>query len=135
MQIPLLRPGTGHSSTSDAGAAVPLAAPAEQRANVVQRVIDAVDALVVVALPEGNLWLWNQRCDETSGVPLVEVAGKSLWSVLRLSPNVLAEAQGSFDRLVSGTERSIELQAQWLRKDGRKARVSWTAPLVGMDGF
>ena len=85
---------------SDAGAAVPSAAPAEQRANVVQRVIDAVDALVVVALPEGNLWLWNQRCDETSGVPLAEVAGKSLWSVMRLRPNFRAVAQESFARLI-----------------------------------
>jgi PAS domain S-box-containing protein len=114
---------------------VPSAAPAEQGANVVQRVIDAVDALVVVALPEGNLWLWNQRCDETSGVPLAEVAGKSLWSVLRLRPNFRAVAQKSFDRLVSGTERSVELQAQWLRKDGRKARVSWSARLVDVDGL
>jgi PAS domain S-box-containing protein len=114
---------------------VPSAASAEQGANVVQRVIDAVDALVVVALPEGNLWLWNQRCDETSGVPLAEVAGKSLWSVMRLRPNFRAVAQESFDRLISGTERSVEFQAQWLRKDGRKARVSWSARLVDVDGF
>jgi two-component system, cell cycle sensor histidine kinase and response regulator CckA len=135
MQISFLRRRIGRSSMSDAGAAVPSAAPAEQRANVVQRVIDAVDALVVVALPEGNLWLWNQRCDETSGVPLAEVAGKSLWSVMRLRPNFRAVAQESFARLISGTERSVDFQAQWLRKDGRKARVAWAARLVDVDGF
>ena len=135
MQIPFLRRGTGRSSTSDASAAVPSAALAEQRANVVQRIIDAVDALVVVALPEGNLWLWNQRCDETSGVPLAGVAGQSVWWVMRLRPNLRAVAQDSLDRLISGTERSVEFHTQWLRKDGRKARVSWTARLVDIDGF
>src|ERR1035437_7612530 len=135
MRIPFLRRGTGRSSTSDAGTAVPSAAPAQQRANIVQRIIDAVDALVVAALPEGNLWLWNQHCDDTSGVPLAEVAGKSVWSVMRMRPSFRVAAQEAFDRLISGTERSVEFQAQWLRKDGRKARVSWTARLVDIDGF
>ena len=135
MQIPFLRRGTGRSSISGASAAVPSASLAEQRANVVQRVIDAVDALVVVSLPEGSLWLWNQRCAETSGVPLTGVVGQSVWSVMRMRPNLQAVAQDSFDRLISRAERSVEFQAQWLRKDGRKARVSWTARLVEVDGL
>ncbi len=102
---------------------------------MVQRVVDAVDALVVVATPEGNLWLWNQRCDDTSGVPLAAVAGQSLWWVMRLRPNLRSAAQESLERLISGAERSIDFQAQWLRKDGRKARISWTARLVDLDGF
>ncbi len=97
---------------------------------VVQLVIDAIDALVVVADRHGCLWLWNQRCDETSGVPLSDMAGKSLWSVMRLRPSARLAAQQAFARLLSGEERSVALQAQWLRKDGRKARVSWTARLV-----
>jgi two-component system, cell cycle sensor histidine kinase and response regulator CckA len=110
-------------------------ARAVAHAAVVQRVIDAVDALVVVASPECTLWLWNRRCDATSGVPIGEVAGKPLWSLMRLRPNLRGPAQQAFDRLISGQERSVEFQSQWLRKDGRKARVSWTARLVdGGDG-
>src|ERR1035437_4464638 len=135
MQIPFLRRGAGRSSISGASAAVPSAALAEQRADVVQRVIDAVDALVVMSLPEGSLWLWNQRCAETSGVPLTGVVGQSVWSVMRMRPNLQAVAEDSFDRLTSRTELSVEFQAQWLRKDGRKARVSWTARLVEVDGL
>jgi PAS domain S-box-containing protein len=97
-------------------------------------VIDAVNALVVVASIECTLWLWNQRCDATSGVPLDEVAGKPLWSIMRLRPSLRAQAQEAFDRLISGAERSVEFQAQWLRKDGRKARMSWTARLVEYAG-
>jgi two-component system cell cycle sensor histidine kinase/response regulator CckA len=97
---------------------------------MVQRLIDAVDALVVVAATDCTLWLWNERCDATSGVPLADVAGKPLWSVMRLRPNLSAVAQDAFDRLISGEERKVEFRAQWLRKDGRKARVSWTASLV-----
>ena len=97
---------------------------------MVQGLIDAIDALVVVASPDCCLWLWNQRCDATSGVPLGEFAGKPLWSIMRLRPNLRGQAQEAFDRLISGAERSVEFQSQWLRKDGRKARVSWTARLV-----
>src|ERR1035437_3207563 len=96
----------------------------------IQRLIDAIDALVVIASPDGCLWMWNQRCDATSGIPLGEVAGKSLWSVMRLRPNLRARAQESFDRVIAGVDRSVEFKAQWARKDGRKALVSWTARLV-----
>jgi PAS domain S-box-containing protein len=110
--------------------------PPQADAALVQRVIDAVDALVVVASPECCLWLWNERCDASSGVPLVEVAGKPLWSLMRLRPNLRAQAQESFDRLISGDQHSVQFKSQWLRKDGRKARVSWTARLVDCgDGF
>jgi two-component system, cell cycle sensor histidine kinase and response regulator CckA len=125
--IPFLRrPARGVPAHQPPGAA----APSTVQAAMVQRVIDAVDALVVVASPDCRLWLWNGRCDATSGVPLNEVAGKPLWSVMRLRPNLRAQAQDSFDRLISGVERSVEFQSQWLRKDGRRARVSWTARLV-----
>ena len=106
------------------------------QAATLQSVIDAVDSLVVVASLECCLWLWNERCEETSGVPLSEIAGKPLWSVMRLRPNLRTLAQEAFDRLISGGERKVEFQSQWLRKDGRKARVSWSARLVdGGDGF
>jgi two-component system, cell cycle sensor histidine kinase and response regulator CckA len=110
------------------------AAKTAVQTELVQRVIDAIDALVVVASPDCTLWLWNARCDATSGVPLAEVTGKPLWSVMRLRPNLRAVAQESFDRLISGAERGVEFQSQWLRKDGRKARISWTARLVDMGG-
>ena len=128
--IPFLRrsrPGAPGESSSGA------ASPWTAEAPLIQRVIDAVDALVVVAAPDCTLWMWNGRCDATSGVPLGEVAGKPLWSVMRLRPNLRAVAQDAFDRLISGDERMVEFKSQWLRKDGRKARVSWTARLV--EGF
>ena len=93
-------------------------------------VIDAVDALVVVLSADCSLWLWNRRCEGTSGVPLVGAAGKPLWEVMRLRPNLRARAQEAFDRLIAGDEHSVEFRSQWLRKDGRRARVTWTARLV-----
>ncbi len=99
---------------------------------MVQRLIDAIDALVVVVSPDCSLWLWNRRCDETSGIPLAEAAGKPFWSVMRLRSNFRAMAQESFDRLIAGDERSVEVRSQWLRKDGRTARVSWSARLVDL---
>ena len=100
------------------------------KAALIQRLIDAIDALVVVVSADCSLWLWNKRCDETSGVPLSEAAEKPLWSVMRLRPRVRSAAQEAFDRLVAGDEHSVEFRSRWLRKDGRKARVSWSARLV-----
>jgi PAS domain S-box-containing protein len=99
-------------------------------AAMLQPVIDAVDALVVVISDDCCLWLWNRRCEGTSGVPLADAAGKSLWSVMRLRPNLRTRAQEAFDRLMAGDEHSVEFHSQWLRKDGRRARVTWTARLV-----
>jgi two-component system cell cycle sensor histidine kinase/response regulator CckA len=106
----------------------------EQQPGLVKCVIDAIDALVVVALPDGSLWLWNQRCEETSGTPMTDVAGRPIWSALRLRPEAKTAATEAFDRLLSGAERSVRFTAQWLRKDGRKARIAWTARPVEMDG-
>ena len=101
---------------------------------MLQRAIDAIEALVVVASPDCSLWLWNRRCGETSGVPLSEAVGRPFWSVMRLGSNLRAEAQKEFDRLLAGDVRSVDFRSQWLRKDGRKARVSWTARLVDWGG-
>ena len=99
-------------------------------ADAVQRLVAAVDALVVVARLEGTLWLWNRRCEEVSWAPLDSVAGKPLWSMMRLRPAQQREAQSAFERLVSGQDQSVSFQSVWVRKDGRKTRISWTARLV-----
>ena len=97
---------------------------------MLQRVIDAIDSFVVVVSPDGSLWLWNRRCDDTSGVPLAEAAGQPIWSVVQLPSKLRVAAQEAFDRLLTGEDRGVGFLSQWLRKDGRKARVSWTARLV-----
>jgi two-component system, cell cycle sensor histidine kinase and response regulator CckA len=96
----------------------------------IQRLIDATDALVVVLSADCHLWLWNRRCDETSGVPLAEAAGKPLWSVMRLRQSQRVMVQGALDRLLAGDEHRVELRSRWPRKDGRQARISWSARLV-----
>ena len=95
-----------------------------------QRVIDAVDALVVVARLEGTLWLWNRSCEEASWTPLESVAGQPLWSVMRLRPAQEREAQSAFERLVAGQDKSVSFASVWVRKDGHKTRIAWTARLV-----
>src|SRR5664279_3666103 len=78
-------------------------------------VIDAVDSLVVVARIEGSLLLWNRRCEETSGVPFAEIAGRPLLDAMRLGARLRSEAEVAFDRLVSGRERSVQFVSQWIR--------------------
>ena len=116
----------GHADPRQQGTPGPTSAKTKQ----IQRLIDATDALVVVLSADCHLWLWNKRCDETSGVPLAEAAGKPLWSVMRLRPNQRAMVEAAFDRLLAGDEHMVELRSRWRRKDGRQARVSWSARLV-----
>ena len=98
-----------------------------------RQTIDAIESFVVVAHPECSLWMWNRRCEETSGVPLADVAGKPLWSVMRLPNKLRDKAQSAFDGLISGETRSVEFQSQWLRKEGRLARMDWVAHLVSTE--
>jgi two-component system, cell cycle sensor histidine kinase and response regulator CckA len=110
--------------------AAPSADQKAAQAETLRPVIDAVDALVVVIAADGSLWLWNRRCDGTSGTPLADVAGKPIWDAMGLRPGLRVRAQEAFDRLMAGEEHSVAFRSQWLRKDGRKARVTWTARLV-----
>jgi PAS domain S-box-containing protein len=93
-------------------------------------IIDVVDSLVVVARTDGSLLLWNRRCEESSGIPFAEVSGKALLDLMRLRPRFRVEAQAALDRLVSGQERMVSFFSQWVRKDGRRARIAWTAEFV-----
>ena len=113
-----------HASRNSAG-------PALAQVSVgLQRLVDAVDALVVVARLDGTLWSWNRRCDEVSWAALGSVAGKPLWTVMRLRPAQQREAQAAFERLISGRDQSVSFHSLWVRKDGRKTRISWAARLV-----
>ena len=133
MPIPYKRPQASASVSQPipaGGDAEPVPEPLPERVALMKSVVDAVDALVVVARADGSLLLWNRKCDESSGVAFTEVAGQPLWDVIRLPPRLRPEALESLDRLVSGKQRSVAFVSQWIRKDGRKARISWTAELV-----
>jgi two-component system cell cycle sensor histidine kinase/response regulator CckA len=126
--------GRGHArGASTPGEGVPEPAELDEMTGI-QGFIDAVDALVVVARLECSLWKWNRRCEDTSGIALESVAGKPLWEVMRLPRRFRIEAQSALDALVGGRTSSVEFQAHWLRKDGRRARTRWVARLVSESG-
>ena len=133
MAIPNPSPGDSSAPSSPAGGAVDVAAGFTARnLATLKAVIDAVDSLVVVARIEGSLLLWNRRCEESSGVAFAEIAGQPLLDVMRLGARLRSEAEVAFDRLVSGRERTAQFVSQWIRKDGRRARIAWTAEVVSV---
>jgi two-component system cell cycle sensor histidine kinase/response regulator CckA len=121
-------------AAAPAGAANPGAGFTPRNLATLKAIIDAVDSLVVVARIEGSLLLWNRRCEDSSGVPFAEVVGKPLWDVMRLRSGLRVEAQAGLDRLLSGQERRVSFISQWIRKDGRRARIAWTAEFVHASG-
>jgi two-component system, cell cycle sensor histidine kinase and response regulator CckA len=89
--------------------------------------VDAIDALIVVARADGSILTWNRRCEESAGVSFSEVAGKPIWDVMRLPTRGRPKAQEALDRLVAGREPVVVFTTQWVRRDGRRARIGWTA--------
>jgi len=133
MAVPNSRPGDRSAPPAPAGGLVDVAAGFTARnLATLKAVIDAVDSLVVVARVEGSLLLWNRRCEESSGVPFAEIGGEPLLDVMRLGVRLRGEAEVAFDRLVSGQERRVQFVSQWIRKDGRSARIAWTAEVVSV---
>jgi two-component system cell cycle sensor histidine kinase/response regulator CckA len=99
-----------------------------------RELIDAIDALVVVASPDGRILMWNQRCDHESGTPLTQLAGTPLWSVVKMRNSARAQAEAALERLATGAVPVAEFVAGWLRKDGRRARIRWSARLAWLGG-
>jgi PAS domain S-box-containing protein len=91
---------------------------------LVDAVIDAVDAPVVVLDREGRIVRFNRACEAASGYDRDDVVGIAFWNVL-LPPERAWVARDRFfamrdDRLPSRAE------VAWITRDGVRKIVSWT---------
>jgi PAS domain S-box-containing protein len=92
------------------------------------KLLEAVDALVVVLDPEGKIVLFNQKCQELSGYRESEVKGRLIWNLL-LPKHALAAARSYFDELTSGHFSATHTHP-WLTRAGQERLIQWRSTTI-----
>ncbi len=90
----------------------------------VERLLDTLDALVVVLTPDGNIVFLNRKCESATGYPLAEVAGRKVSEVFLL-PEELDEVMGVLSDLRNNSTQN-QHQNSWLTREGKELRIEWS---------
>jgi PAS domain S-box-containing protein len=111
-------------------------AQAELRAerDFVAAILDTAPSLIMVLDSRGHIVRFNRACEELSGVPMSEVAGRPIWEL----PFLLEEDRGaireSIPRLAAATA-PVKLDRVWAGKSGARHVIAWTVmALRGQSG-
>jgi PAS domain S-box-containing protein len=97
------------------------------------RVMETVDALVVVLDVEGHILLFNPKCRELTGYRESEVKGRRLWDFL-IPKEGVEEFKSYFQELISGQFSAIHPSA-WLTRNGEVRNITWRSTVItGDDG-
>ena len=86
-------------------------------------VVDTTEALVMVLDPQGQIRLFNRKCEEVSGYKKEEVLGKVYWDIL-----IPADQQEHVRTILGNWPDQLPPQADdgiWLTKDGRRVPLAW----------
>jgi PAS domain S-box-containing protein len=95
---------------------------------LVARVLETLDALVVVLDPEGRILLFNRKCQDLTGYKESDVKGRLMWDLL-VPERVRPDARKYFTELTSGHFSAAHV-IPWLTRDGRERAVSWMSSTV-----
>jgi PAS domain S-box-containing protein len=94
--------------------------PGDVPDEIAARVLDAVDALVVVLDPKGRVAVWNRACEEVTGQLAASAIGRKLWLLSNADADVLRAGIEDCRRGRGATT----FEARW--KDGRSSRSAPT---------
>ncbi|MCD6350774.1 MAG: PAS domain S-box protein [Armatimonadetes bacterium] len=101
--------------------------------DLLSRILDVAQALVIVLDTDGKIVQWNRACEELSGYSFKEVRGLRSWEFL-IPPEDATAVRQAFRRLLGG-ERPVQYESRWITRDGDERIIAWTATaLVGPDG-
>jgi len=95
---------------------------------LVARIMETLDALVVVLDPEGKILLFNRKCQDLTGYKESDVKGRLMWNLL-VPERVRPDAKKYFSELTSG-QFSAAHSIPWLTRDGRERAISWMSSTV-----
>ena len=90
----------------------------------VERLLDTLDALVVVLTPDGNIVFLNQKCEAATGYHLADVAGR-LVSEVFLLPEETDEVMQVLSDL-RNNKYPNQHQNSWLTREGKELRIEWS---------
>lgn len=94
-----------------------------QNCQLTDALMSTVDALVVIADPEGRILQFNKACESVSGYAAEEVVGRSLVDILIPVEQRRDVAAVIADLSTPGTSR---FENDWVTADGRRRRIMWS---------
>jgi PAS domain S-box-containing protein len=97
-----------------------------------KRIVEAAGALVVGMNTQGQILLFNKRCEEVTGYSEKEVLGKTIFPLL-IPEDERAEFMERFQRLVNGKLPTHSPQIHWITKTGEKRLMQWSNTFVTDD--
>lgn len=95
---------------------------------LVARILDTLDALVVVLDPEGRILLFNRKCQDLTGYKEGDVKNRLMWDLL-VPERVRPDARKYFTELTSGHFSAAHV-IPWLTREGRERAISWMSSTV-----
>ena len=102
-------------------------AQAEQRSerDFVSAILDTAPSLIMVLDAEGQIVRFNRACEELSGVPMTEVAGRPFWEVPFILDEERDDIRDGLVRLAASNE-PVKLDRTWIGKSGARHTIAWT---------
>jgi len=95
---------------------------------LIARILETLDALVVVLDPEGRILYFNRKCQDLTGYRASDVKGRPMWDLL-VPERVREDARSYFAELTSG-HFSASHVIPWLLRDGNERTISWMSSTV-----
>jgi len=96
-----------------------------------ERLLDTLDAMVLVLTPEGEIVFMNRKTEEASGYSLAEVAGRTVAEIF-LVPEEVDEVMQVLGALRNKNFPNRH-QNSWLTREGKLLRIEWSNPALTDD--
>src|SRR5688500_1734226 len=102
-------------------------AQAELRAerDFVSAILDTAPSLIMVLDAAGNIVRFNRACEELTGVPMNEVAGRPIWKLPFLLEEDREPILLNIPRLAAATA-PVKLDRTWIGRTGSRHVIAWT---------
>ena len=101
----------------------------------VSAILDTAPSLIMVLDAQGQIVRFNRACEALSGLPMSDVAGRSLWELPFLLDEDRAAIRDNIPRLAAATA-PVKLDRVWVDKNGTRHVIAWTVmALRGQSGI
>jgi PAS domain S-box-containing protein len=102
-------------------------AQAELRAerDFVSAILDTAPSLIMVLDARGQIVRFNRACEELSGLPMSDVAGRSLWELPFLLDEDRAAIRDNIPRLAAAAA-PVKFDRVWVDTNGARRVIAWT---------
>ena len=99
-----------------------------QERDFIEAVLNAVDALVVVLNPQGQILNFNQACERVTGYSLDQVKYQCVWDLLTPSEEQ-ADVKAVFEALRAG-QPANKAKNHWITRDGEHRLIDWSNTIL-----